>query len=82
MDELVFPIPEADPSDVDPVPCAPVEAVSRPMAMDREIDRLTADARAKAAAVSVAVAELVDAVAALEPHEGRIAVEFHRLLAL
>jgi hypothetical protein len=68
-----------DPSSCDEAqPCADGgldrEALAaRVNATDALIDELTATARAKATAVTLATVELVDAIAQLEPYEGRIA---------
>ena len=56
---------------------APVDAQD-PDDLDRLVTELTAQARVRAAAVTAATAELVDAVAALRPHEGRLGVTWRR----
>ena len=56
---------------------APSDA-SDPDDLDRLVTELTAQARVRAAAVTAATAELVDAVAALRPHDGRLGVTWRR----
>jgi hypothetical protein len=48
---------------------------------EREVERVTANARAKAAAATRAAAELVDAVAELEQHEGALGATWRQWVA-
>jgi hypothetical protein len=64
-----------------PPPPARLDATDPAVEVQHQIDRLTDVARAKAAAVAVAEAELVDAVAALRPYEGKYLATWRQWVA-